>query len=122
MGQYHVIVNLDRREYLRPRFAKLSEVTAGAYVLAPLAYLLAGQAGDGGRGTGDVPAGDAELAREMIGAWAGDRIALCGDYATPDDPTGWDHGLGCSVYRACMDGHYDDITHAALCMAHGSLD
>jgi hypothetical protein len=78
MGQYYLIVNLDKREYLYPhRFGdglKLTEFGCGSCgTMTALAILLA----DGnGRGFGDLEADDA-----IVGSWAGDRIVVAGDYA-----------------------------------------
>lgn len=87
MGQYHIPVNLDKREYIHPHKLgdglKLLEQafsangTAGALVL-----LLAASNGDDGRGGGDFYSPDFT---DVIGRWAGDRIALVGDYAEADD-------------------------------------
>lgn len=69
MGQYFVIVNLDKKEFLDPRKIggglKLWEMThneGGAFTA--LGYLLA-QNGD----------------CTDIGRWAGDRIVIAGDYS-----------------------------------------
>ena len=105
MGQYHYIANLDRKEYLRPtEFGdglKLMEFGAsGGGVLLGLAALLAEQ---NGRGLGDLhPWTDAELygedrtvpetgsedylMNEVVGRWAGDRVAVIGDYWEESDP------------------------------------
>ena len=78
MGQYYVIVNLDKGEYLHPhRFndgLKLLEFgSSGCATMLALAVLLA----DGnGRGGGDLDSDDA-----LVGSWAGDRIVVAGDYA-----------------------------------------
>ncbi len=78
MGQYYLIVNLDKREYLHPhRFGdglKLMEFGCSSDgTMTALAILLA----DGnGRGGGDLDADD-----PIVGSWAGDRIVVAGDYA-----------------------------------------
>jgi hypothetical protein len=75
MGQYFVLVNLDKREYLHPHKLgmglKLYEICAnkGAGVLP---YLLRKSSGNGG--------GDVNLRTEWAGHWAGDRIVVIGDY------------------------------------------
>lgn len=77
MGQYHLIINLDRQEFLDANdFAdgdKLLEMASGQYgVLAALAFLLA----DGGcRGGGDL-----HSRHPAYGSWAGCRIVIAGDY------------------------------------------
>lgn len=78
MGQYYIICNLDKRQYLHPhKFGdglKLLEFGCSAEgILTGLTYLLA----DGnGRGGGDItPIGD------LSGSWVGDRVVIAGDYA-----------------------------------------
>jgi len=81
MGQYYLVVNVDKRQFLHPHCfsdgLKLMEFGAsGCGTMAGLAILLA----DGnGRGGGDcrVKADPYKL----IGSWAGDRIVVTGDYA-----------------------------------------
>ena len=80
MGQYYMVVNIDKKEYLHPhRFddgLKLMEFgqSAGG-TLTGLTILLA----DGnGRGGGDICSKD-----PIIGSWAGDRIVIAGEYAAP---------------------------------------
>jgi len=85
MGQYYIILNLDKKQYLRPwNFgdgAKLLEFgTSGNGVMLGLAILLS----DGNdRGGGDlrVPENAPEELNSLIGSWAGDRIVVSGDYA-----------------------------------------
>lgn len=88
MGQYHKTVNLDKREYLNPHALgdglKLCEQSGSrAGVSAALMLLLACS---NGRGGGDIDLPE-EMAgyREVIGRWAGDRIAVVGDYAKDTD-------------------------------------
>jgi hypothetical protein len=76
MGQYYYVVNLDKKEYLRPHSfndgAKLCEFGASqGGTMFGLALLLANSNGRGG--------GDAEE-NPLIGTWAGDRIVIAGDY------------------------------------------
>jgi len=111
MGQYHYICNLDRREYLKPTTfgdgLKLLEFApSGNGVMAGLAVLLAATNGPNGRGGGDlhpwneafaywgpgyddrpVPVTGREdyLMNEVVGRWAGDRIAIVGDYHDEGD-------------------------------------
>jgi hypothetical protein len=82
MGQYFIVANLDKREYLDPhRFGdglKLMEFGAsGEGTMCGLAVLLA----DGnGRGGGDLSSED-----PVVGRWRGDRLVIAGDYADPCD-------------------------------------
>lgn len=83
MGQYYVVVNLDKRQFLHPHTfdngLKLMEFGNSAQsTLLGLTVLLASGNGRGGGDfcTDGVPPGLAEL----VGSWAGDRIAIVGDY------------------------------------------
>jgi len=92
MGQYWVIVNLDKREFLHPHKlgsgVKLWEILADEMASKALVILLAAEREE--RGGGDLcletgnPKYDA-VARRIIGRWAGNRVALVGDYAEPGD-------------------------------------
>ena len=93
MGQYFLIVNLDRREYLDPWKlgcgAKLLEIAANP-CLNVLAFLL--------RQSSETGGGDIRKAYRNAGRWAGDRLAIVGDY----DASG--------LYQACRDGAYVEIS------------
>lgn len=83
MGQYYVVANLDKKQYLNPhRFGegiKLLEFGADAGgTMTGLAILLASSNGRGG--------GDLRSDSPVVGTWAGDRIVIGGDYAEPGDP------------------------------------
>ena len=72
MGQYYLVVNLDKEQYIHPREfgdgLKLMEFGASANgTMTGLALLLA----DGSTNSDD----------SLIGSWAGDRIVIAGDYA-----------------------------------------
>lgn len=102
MGQYYLIVNLDKREFLYPhRFGdglKLLEFgDSAAGTMCGLAILLA----DGnGRGCGDLEADD-----PIIGSWAGDRIVVAGDYA---DGGRWLGGVPTAELQAVADEHFTE--------------
>jgi hypothetical protein len=73
MGQYFLVVNLDKREFIHPHAfgdgLKLAEFgRSGDGTMFALAVLLS----DGFRERGDDP---------VIGSWAGDRVVVTGDYA-----------------------------------------
>jgi hypothetical protein len=77
MGQYFIVVNLDKQEYINPHDlqmgAKLWEICSnnlGGFLL----YLLRRSSEGGG---GDV---DEDMAVSFAGRWAGDKIAVVGDY------------------------------------------
>ena len=88
MGQYHYLINLDKRQVVHPHEIgnglKLHEQIGWPYATATaLVMLLAASSSGGGRGGGDFRA-----LHPLVGAWAGDRIAFIGDYATVDDVPG----------------------------------
>lgn len=79
MGQYYYIVNVTKKEYLKPHDfgdgAKLLEFGAsGGGVMLGLAVLLASGNGQGG---GDLHTEDIKIP----GRWAGDTVIVAGDYA-----------------------------------------
>lgn len=99
MGQYHVTVNLDKRQLLVPTHLgdglKLMEFGDGGATLTALAILLAQ---DNGRGLGDLHVAMTDTPLEhwekdeynlkrvrtphahLVGSWSGDRITIAGDY------------------------------------------
>lgn len=89
MGQYHYVVNLEKREFLHPHHLgdgfKLMEFGNSACgTMTALAILLGISSSGGGRGGGDFRYDD-----PLVGSWAGDRIAIIGDYAEPEDVPGF---------------------------------
>ena len=116
MGQYHYIVNLDKREFLDPyklgSGLKLWEQLASHWPGVALIPLLACS---NGRGGGDLayaddekPNGYAQKAKAVIGRWAGDRIAIVGDYAEHED-LAEEHSAE-MIYDNCNGGDWRDIT------------
>lgn len=117
MGQYWKLINLDRREFVTPHRlghgAKLWEHLAnhpssGSAMIILCAAMPEARGGgdfDLGKnwhgpertfpehntGPGPMPEDYEAVARRTIGRWAGDRIALIGDYALPDDLDPDDH-------------------------------
>lgn len=86
MGQYHLTVCLDTREYLDPHGLgdglKLAEqIGSDGGVGSALIALLAVS---NGRGGGDLPE-DLVDGERIVGRWGGKRIAIVGDYAEPGD-------------------------------------
>ena len=119
MGQYWKPVNLDKKEYIHPHSLgaglKLWEQlanhpgTAAALILLCAAHPYSRGGGD----LGDNPYyhGDAELTDDsiIIGRWAGDRIALVGDYAEDGDLP--EEFQASTIYGECEEGgKYKDIT------------
>lgn len=96
MGQYHLTVNLDRQEFLMPHTLgdglKLIEQASNPNpgIMTALHILLAGSNGRGG--------GDFAASSRMVGRWAGDRIAVIGDYAEKPDIRGCDAS---AIYDEC---------------------
>lgn len=119
MGQYWYPVNLDKREFVRPHALGVG---------LKLWEQLANHPGTGGallvlcaampepRGGGDFhfeakDGGYEEIARRTIGRWAGDRIALVGDYAVDTDLAP-EHEAS-KIYGRCMHpGEDSDVPEA----------
>lgn len=100
MGQYHYIVNADKRQFINPHGlgdgVKLMEFgnSAGG-ALTALAIVLAVSNGRGG--------GDLRFESEVIGSWGGDRIAIVGDYAEDTDlPASFDPQPN-SIFHRCLE-------------------
>jgi len=82
MGQYYLIVNIDKRQYLYPhtfgdgqKFMEFGGSATGT--LLGLAVLTS----EGlGRGGGDLIVPDGEDKNSRVGSWAGDRVVTIGDY------------------------------------------
>ena len=112
MGQYHVVANLDKKEFLHPHHfgdgLKLMEFGNSCEgTMTGLAVLLAEQNGRGG--------GDLRSEHPVIGSWARDRIVIAGDYYE-DDELFEGHG----VYSLCSDKtvpeslRFTNITNAVI--------
>ena len=121
MGQYHFVLNLDKKEYLHPHRLgdglKLMEfgLSAGGTMTA-LALLLAGCA----VGESD----DMITPNSYLGSWAGDRLAIIGDYAEADDLPDEDASeLYDQIFGEKADGSWTDRSPAgrALIEAQGEL-
>lgn len=107
MGQYHIVVNLDKMQKLEPHRLgcglKLREQlaahpgTGGALIV----LLASASNGDGG---GDL------MPDPIIGTWCGDRIAMVGDYdrnVSYDTPDG--KMTGAEIYEADWQDVSDDV-------------
>lgn len=82
MGQYWIVGNLDKQQFLDPHDfgdgLKLLEFGAsGVGTLTGLTILLA-EPGVSGRGGGDLVSDN-----PIVGSWSGDRIVIAGDYGDP---------------------------------------
>jgi hypothetical protein len=144
MGQYWIPVNLDKREFVNPlklgAGSKLREQLAnhpgtGAALIVLCAAMPETRGGgdfdldDNWHGPertfpehnispGQMPESYPEVAKRTVGHWAGDRIALVGDYAEDDDllncgtegTEGIDDTPLSRVYDLCHEGGFTDIT------------
>ena len=83
LWQHHVIINLDKRQFHEPHDFGDQATLMGfgneaQGTLTALAILLAR---DNGFGAGDLQLRKETPDRDLIGSWAGDRIAIVGDLA-----------------------------------------
>ena len=108
MGQYHLTVNLDKKEFIDPHrlgdgLKLWEQMNSQGGTMAALYLLLACACKGGPRGGGDPDY------HPLIGSWAGNRIAVVGDYAEDTDlPNSKDKAS--EIYGLCRDGVYKDIT------------
>jgi hypothetical protein len=106
MGQYWYVVNLDKKEFLHPHtlgcgLKLVEQVGTVPGTAAALIMLLAAE--PRARGGGDFDVDNPKL-RPVVGRWAGDRIALIGDYAQPGDLPGERADL---IWKLCQLGRED---------------
>ena len=120
MGQYWLVVNLDKREYVHPHpvgsgLKLWEQVAAHPGTGTALVILCAAQREV--RGGGDLEMHYKE-AKEVIGRWAGDRIAIVGDYAEPEDlPEHFEADL---IYDLCS-SVYEIMKNIKLYRENGDL-
>ena len=106
MGQYHILVNVDKKEKVEPHGLGLGlkqyEHTGNFEgTLADAMYIL--MMTSPARGGGDFPA------TEISGRWKGDRVLILGDYTEDSDiPSIPEAG---SLFRE-SDETYTDISNA----------
>jgi hypothetical protein len=101
MGQYFIGVNYDKKQWIHPhrfgdglKFLEFSGTASG--FLAGLALLLRKSSeGGGGDWLGYSSPADARAEFPVVGSWAGDSIAIVGDY---DDS---------QAYHTAMDSYRD---------------
>jgi hypothetical protein len=104
MGQYHILVNVDKREYLNPGSIGLG-VKQWEHQSHP-SWPMVGSLADAmyvltmtspARGGGDMPLTD------VSGRWAGDRVMVVGDYTEDGDlPPEY---LGSEVYETASSSY-----------------
>lgn len=109
-GQYHIIINLTKREYLHPHNfgdgLKLMEFgLSQCGTMSGLAILLSNSNGRGG--------GDLDSRNPIVGSWAGDNIVIVGDYADKYFIDGYEHDLFSYVLDNFKDISFEVID--ALC-------
>ena len=98
MGQYHLPVNLDKKEFLMPHRLgaglKQWEQLVNSPSTPQAMFILT--CASNNRGGGDIRPHD------VLGRWAGDRIAVVGDYSEDSD---LDPDLKASeIYANCLEG------------------
>jgi len=146
MGQYWIPVNLDKKEFIDPHVLgsglKLWEQLAShPSVGAALVILCAAMPEPRGGGDfdldanwhgpertfpefnaspGPMPKDYTAISAQTIGRWAGDRIALVGDYAVDGDlPSEFEAS---SIYRKCREGEYRDISELVCAVIEHELN
>jgi len=115
MGQYHYPTNLTKKQFLCPhKFGdglKLREFGCSSHgTMTALAYLLASSSG---RGSGDF-----DNVGKLSGSWAGDKIAIIGDYSESSDIPGID---AAEIYSQLFET-YEDISVAVRAEASEAAD
>lgn len=123
MGQYWKVVNLTKREFIHPHRLgsglKLWEIIANEPVGQALLILTAAM--PEARGGGDLDSTHVD-GEKVVGRWAGDRIAIVGDYAEDDDLSN-DYGdpPASVIYSLCSEEKYlkEDSEFAKLVKKHG---
>jgi hypothetical protein len=133
MGQYWLVVNLDKREYLDGHKLdvglKLGEQIGSGHGTPDALFILVAAMRER-RGGGDfdwdsnfygpertfehpvgAPINDDynTIAKRTIGRWAGDRIAVVGDYAEDSDLANSPVPAS-AIYGMCRDGKFTDVT------------
>lgn len=89
MGQYHKVYNLSKKQYIHARAIdnglKLLEQIGHLKSTSTALFLLLANSNNTPDGKYRRGGGDAQP-HPLIGAWAGDRIVVQGDYAEEGDP------------------------------------
>lgn len=126
MGQYWKLANLDKKEFVHPYGVgaglKLWEQLA-AHPGTGAALIVLCAAMPYPRGGGDLRA---QTGEKVIGRWAGDRVALVGDYAEREDLA--DEHRAEDIYARCSDcwdgegERYKDITALVAPVIEQELD
>jgi hypothetical protein len=127
MSQAYLVANLDGREFITPGAlgsdeTQLMSIASGLGTSSALCVLLAAS---NGKGAGDLywdpdeserrSHRDHPIARHIVGRWAGERIAIIGDYYDGDEHDA-PIGLDATAFRtiaAQEDGWVDISEHVA---------
>jgi len=104
MGQYHKLVNITKKEYVKPHSiglgAKHLEGVGFEGSMGDVIYLLSIAQGNERRGGGDAEG------HNYLGRWAGDEVVVVGDYYEEEDDNPKFKGL----YFVDEDKKYKDIS------------
>lgn len=104
MGQYHILVNIDKQEWVDPHGlglgSKQYEQTGCDASLADAMYILV--MSSPASGGGDFPMTD------ISGRWCGDRVVVVGDYTAEDAIPNF---VGADALYSLARAQYKDITH-----------
>ena len=114
MGQYYVIVNIEKKEFLHPhQFGdglKLLEFGCNSCdILTGLTILLADE--NNNRYWWNLKSKDS-----IIGSWAGNKIVIAGNYADPDKfgiKTATKEDPNCNLYDKATK-YYKDVSLAVI--------
>lgn len=108
MGQYWLAVNLDKKEFVDPHKLgsglKLWEQLANSPGVGAALIILTAAMPER-RGGGDLD-NTSIAGKNAIGRWAGNRIAIVGDYAEPNDIDGIDASI---IYDLCRNPDEEDL-------------
>jgi hypothetical protein len=100
MGQYHYIVNLTKKQFVHPHRigSGLKLLEQIGWEASPSTALFLLLASANGRGGGDA------AHHPLVGHWAGDRIAILGDYSEAGDiiAEGYDGPDAAAVVNAIL--------------------
>lgn len=114
MGQYHRTVNFDKQEYISPHklgmgLKQLEQVGLIGSMGDVLFMLLASS---NNRGGGDIHT----ETKGLLGRWAGDRVAVIGDYSEDSDIPGIPAK---EIYGLCSEEKYFDPEELELIREKG---
>lgn len=108
IGQYHIPISIDRKEFFSPHrlgdgLKALEQALSGPGGVPTALHALLTVSN--GRGGGDYGT-EHPLASEVLGRWGGTRVAIVGDYAEPGDIPNAE-GIEPVLYNLC--GTAEDV-------------